>query len=94
MIIKWIQWLDEFRFRNGWMTLKEIPKYLRAFEQEARKVIDQTKADHVLYAIKDYDPFTQKIRRIRFYMKPMTDAEFYGAAFTSDMMVYALHARK
>ena len=68
-----------------------IQKCIREFEKEAKKVLEETGADHVVYAVKYYDD-DEALEEIRFYMIPMADEEFRkDVAGKPGIRVYALH---
>lgn len=76
---------------SGQMPKLDMQKHLREFELEARKLLKKTKADHVVFGVKHFDE-EGKLTEIRFYLKPMSDEEFYRS--TGELhgcQVYALH---
>lgn len=75
------------------MTLSEAEKELLKFELAAKKLLDETGADHVVYGIKKYDD-EGEIVDIRFYLEPMNDFRFQtDVAVMQNVRVYALHKR-
>ena len=55
---KWIRWFkhnESIYPEVGQMPLKDLESVLKEFGSEARKVLKETGADHVIYATKEYD---------------------------------------
>lgn len=89
--VRWSQWGEGGMVASGQMPKLDMQKRLREFELEARKLLKKTKADHVVFGVKYYDK-EGKLTEIRFYLKPMSDEEFYRR--TGELhgcQVYALH---
>jgi len=95
--MKWVHWevWDELGIAEcGQMPQKNVLPWIQKFELRAKEVLDSTGADHVVYAAKHYDK-EGELAEVRFYMIPMTDAQFEERAVgTEDAVVYALHRRK
>ncbi len=87
--IDWSQWTEGGMVGMGQMTLQDVQGNLQKFEQEARKVMDETGADHVVYGMKIYED--GHLKEVRFYLQPMSEEEFDRVASLSGVIVYALH---
>lgn len=91
--VRWSQWTGEGMVNFGQMPVRDIAKYLQAFEMDAKEVLEKTEADHVLYGVKQYDGGT--LTEVRFYMIPMNDEQFEkDVASKRGIVVFALHKRK
>lgn len=91
--VRWSQWTGEGMVNFGQMPVRDIAKYLQAFEMDAKEVLEKTGADHVLYGVKQYENGT--LTEVRFYMIPMDDEQFErDVASKRGMVVFALHKRK
>ena len=91
--VRWSQWTGEGMVNFGQMPVRDIAKYLQAFEMDAKEVLEKTGADHVLYGVKQYDGRT--LTEVRFYMIPMNDEQFEkDVASKRGVVVFALHKRK
>lgn len=91
--VKWSQWTGEGMVNFGQMPVRDIAKYLQAFEVDAKEVLQKTGADHVLYGVKQYEDMT--LTEVRFYMIPMDDEQFEkDVANKRGVVVFALHKRK
>ena len=91
--IRWSQWSEGRMVDFGQMPIENVDKTLREFEAEAKKILEKTKADHVLYGVKRYDR-EGRLDEVRFYLKEMTDAEFEkDVASKPRFTIYALHKR-
>lgn len=91
--VKWSQWTGEGMVNFGQMPVRDIAKYLQAFEVDAKEVLQKTGADHVLYGVKQYEDGT--LTEVRFYMIPMDDEQFEkDVANKRGVVVVALHKRK
>ena len=92
-LVKWSQWTGEGMVNFGQMPVRDIAKYLQAFEMDAKEVLEKTGADHVLYGVKQYENGT--LTEVRFYMIPMDDEQFErDVACKRSVVVFALHKRK
>ena len=91
--VRWSQWTGEGMVNFGQMPVRDIAKYLQAFEMDAKEVLEKTGADHVLYGVKQYENGT--LTEVRFYVIPMDDEQFErDVASKRGMVVFALHKRK
>lgn len=89
--VKWMQWDKSGLVGHGMMTLSEAHEELLKFESAAKKLLDETGADHVVYGITKYDD-AGEIVDIRFYLEPMSDFRFQvDVAVMQNVRVYALH---
>jgi len=92
--VRWSHWTDAGMVEFGQGPLNKLEESIREFEQDAKKVLEDTGADHVVYAVKYYDD-NGELDEIRFYMIPMTDEEFQkDVAGKPGIRVYALHKMK
>lgn len=92
--VGWSRWSDAGMVEFGQGPLNKLEESIREFEQEAKKVLEDTGADHVVYAVKYYDD-NGELDEIRFYMIPMNDEEFdKDVASKPGIRVYALHKKK
>ena len=87
--IRWSRWDSNGRIERGQMRWQDIQLYLQKFEQEAKKLLDETGADHVVYGMKIYED--GHLKEVRFYLQPMSEEEFDRVASLSGVIVYALH---
>lgn len=92
--IRWTQWTDAGMINIGQMPARDVNKYLQDFERQAKEVLEETGADHVLYGVKGYD-LDGELEEVRFYMIAMDDEQYErDVARKSGVTVYALHRRK
>ena len=95
---KWIRWFkhnESIYPEVGQMPLNDLERVLKEFGSEARKVLKETGADHVVYATKEYDE-EDEVKEVNFYMIPLDDAEFHRRVksfqeTTPKSMIYAVH---
>lgn len=93
--VRWSNWTPAGCVQVGQMPVREVDSHIRRFGEEAAKLLKETGADHVLYAIKDYGEYGCWLEEVKFYQLPMTDAEFEEkVASIPGVTVYAHHARK
>lgn len=92
--VKWSQWNGQFgMIGHGWMKKFDVQLHLWEFEKEARKVLEKTGADHVIYGVKMYDENLEWVE-VRFYLEPMDDKRFdETVASMKRVQVYAVHRR-
>lgn len=87
------QWSDAGMVAFGQMPKLDMQGRLREFEVEAKKLLKKTGADHVVFGVKLFDD-DGRLEEIRFYLKPMDDAEFErSVANLPGCQVYALHRK-
>ncbi len=91
--LRWQRWSKNGMSQFGQMPLKNLKWNLEGFRQKALEILEQTGADHVLYAVKVYDE-KDELDLVKFYMEPM-DNESYerDMASVSGVVVYAVHKR-
>lgn len=93
----WIRWVNHTPCglsQVGQMPAENVDFHIRKFGKEAKKLLAETGADHVLYAIKKYSK-DGLFEEVTFYQRPMTDKEFDElVAIIPNVTVYALHAQK
>lgn len=92
--VEWQQWTASGLVGFGQMALRDVQRELQKFEIEARKLLQKTGADHVLYGVKHYNE-DGDLKQIRFYLEPMTEDEFEIDVVKrcAGMTVYAVHKR-
>lgn len=91
--VRWSHWTDAGMVEFGQGPLNKLTESIQQFELEAKKVLEETGADHVVYAVKYLDD-NGELEEIRFYMIPMTEEEFEKeVANKPGIQVYALHKR-
>lgn len=89
--VRWFQWDNGCMINFGQMRVKEVDGHLREFAKEARKVMEETCADHVVYGMKLYDD-DGDLEEVKFYMVPMNDSDFQSdVASLKGCVIYALH---
>lgn len=92
--VRWSHWTDAGMVEFGQGPINKLEESIREFEKEAKKVLEDTGADHVVYAVKEYGK-DDELDEIRFYMIPMSDEEFQkDVASQPGLRVYALHKMK
>ncbi len=93
-MVRFEQWgVNGFAF-GGSIPIRNIHKYLAEFEIAAKKLLDESGADHVVYAWKRYDEHGN-LGEVRFYEgTAIDDEEFYSRTDKLPGVVYALHKRK
>ena len=92
--VRWSNWTEAGMVEFGQMPRKKILENLQRFEVEAKKVLDKTGADHVVYGRKLYNE-DGELEEVRFYHFPMSDKEFEKRVANQPcQQVYALHKRK
>lgn len=89
--IRWSRWDSNGQIEGGQIRWRDIQLNLQKFEQEAKKLLDETGADHVVYGMKIYED--GHLKEARFYLQPMSEEEFDRVASLSGVIVYALHKR-
>ena len=89
--VKWSTWTEAGCTNFGEMCLKDVGKHLREFGAEAKKLLDKTGADHILYGVKLYNN-DGELEKVKFYLLPMSDEEFEKVvANKRKTLVYAYH---
>ena len=92
--VRWSYWPKVGPVEHGKMPRKKMQENLQRFEVEARKLLAETGADHVLYGRKLYDD-DGELDELRFYLFPMTDEEFEKEVVPlNGQQVYAVHKMK
>ena len=92
--VKWSHWTDAGMAEFGQGPLNKVVESIQQFGQEAKKVLKETGADHVVYAIKYLDD-NGELDEVCFYMHPMTEEEFEKeVANKPGVQVCALHAMR
>ena len=89
--VRWTQWGDHGIIGFGQMPLKNVAQEIRRFGEQAAKVLKETGADHVVYAIKEYED-DGDLYEVKFYMLAMSDEDFQKRVATlKGVTVYAVH---
>ncbi len=92
--VRWSHWTDLGMVELGQMPRNKMQETLQRYEVEARKLLAETGADHVVYGRKLYTD-DGELEELRFYLLPMTDAEFEErVARLKNQQVYAIHKMK
>ena len=107
--IRWSRWDSNGQIEGGQIRWRDIQLNLQKFEQEAKKLLDETGTDHVVYGMKIYedghdvapsrglgDVYKRQdghLKEARFYLQPMDEEEFDRVAYLKGVIVYALHKR-
>lgn len=92
--VKWSHVNQDGFVGKDWMLRSEVQNKIQEFEQAAKKILEDTGADHVLYAIKYFDD-NCTLEEVKFYELPMTDEEFEDrVARQVRVQVYALHKHR
>ncbi|MCB5924201.1 hypothetical protein NE584_00530 [Clostridium sp. DFI.5.61] len=89
--IRWSRWDSNGQIEGGQIRWRDIQLNLQKFEQEAKKLLDETGTDHVVYGMKIYED--GHLKEARFYLQPMDEEEFDRVAYLKGVIVYALHKR-
>lgn len=94
--VKWTDWTDQEHYidPSGEMSAPAVEHHIRNFGEKAAKLLRETGADHVVYAVKQFGA-DGEVDEVEFHMLAMSDAEFEERATNEPgAMVYAHHARK
>lgn len=97
--VRWSQWDETGMVGRGEMPLRSLQNELQLFEKEARKILNKTGADHVVYGVKHYKTddgvLEDELEEVRFYLQPMDDERFErDVASMKNVIVYAVHKMK
>lgn len=97
--VRWTQWDAGGMVGAGQMPLRRVQEHLRQFEAKAKKMLDETGADHVVYGVKHYKTddgvLEDELEEVRFYLQPMDDERFErDVASMKNVIVYAVHKMK
>lgn len=92
--VGWSQWENGAGMVNfGQMPSTDVEKNLQEFKKKAAQLLEKSGADHVVYGLKVYDD-NDELESVKFYMHPMSDAEFQrNVATLTGCIVCALHKR-
>lgn len=94
MEIKWTKWDRTGHISRGFASFGEIEHKLHENAKEAKGYIAETKANHILYAIKKFDE-DDGLSEVNFYMMPLKETEFAKLILPlKNAQVYAIHNRK
>ena len=94
---RWVKWkhFDQKGYvGKDYMLKSDVSAKIKEFEKKAANLLIETGADHVLYAIKYFDEYSN-LDEVKFYELPMSDDEYeYQVARQVRVQVFALHRRK
>lgn len=91
--ISWQRWSADGLLQYGQMSRKNVQSNLDIFRRKALEILQQTGADHVLYAVKHYNE-DDELNLVKFYLEPMDDERYdRDVASASGVVVYAVHKR-
>ena len=89
--VHWSQWTDQGMVNFGQMQIRDVAKNIREFGKKAFEILKNTGADHVVYAVKEYDN-DGDLDEVRFYLAPFTDEDFQkDVAKIKGCTIYAVH---
>ena len=99
--VRWTQWNEIGVFASGYILKSEVEGQLQRFEKQAKRVLEETEADHVIYGAKVYSNLTDEdcdkrsaLTEVRFYMLALNDEDFYRRTnAVRNEVIYALHRR-
>lgn len=97
MMAGWVQyeqWNDSGCVRTGPLPVRDVQKYLREFELAAKKLLDETGADHVVYAWKKYNDKGEFYKVCFYEGVALNEEEFISRTDKASGIIYALHRRK
>ena len=89
-MVKWSHWGTLGLIERGEMPRSNMLKTLQEFELEARRLLGETGAAHVVYGRKLFDE-AGELKEIRFYLQPMDGKEFDRISLIQRQQVYAVH---
>ena len=93
-LVRWSCWPKVGPVEHGKMPRNKMQENLHRYESEARKLLAETGADHVVYGRKLYTE-DGELEELRFYLMPMTDEEFEKEVVPlKSQQVYAVHKMK
>lgn len=93
MIVKWMRRGPTGIVDSGLMEMSDVEKTMTEFSKKARKVLEQTGADHVVYGVKKYNT-DGDLMVVHFCVELMDDIQFQkDVASMKNAHVYALHKR-
>ena len=90
---KWINWSQSngYDTQYGEMPIENIKSCLADFRNAAIKYQEETDADHVIYAAKEFDD-NDKLIMVRFYQNlALDDKEYEKRVNACNYQVYAIH---
>lgn len=94
MQVRFERWVGAICIDYGMMPVKNVQKILQDYEKEAKKLLDESGADHVIYGYKQYDK-KDNLCKVCFYQETeLTEEEFLERTKGVTGIVYALHKRK
>lgn len=91
--IPWSFWPKVGEVERGRAPYQKVMDLLRQYETEAKKLLDTSGAEHVLYGRKLYNE-EGDLKEVRFYLLPMSDERFERDVVPlANQIIYALHSR-
>lgn len=93
----WVKWSDYTDPRHwilptGEMPLPDAESRIRELAWQAKKLLEETGADHVVYAVMRFG--VELPEEVEFHMIPLTDAQFEERAVNEPgIVVYAVHKK-
>lgn len=94
MQVRFERWVGAICIDYGMMPVKNVQKILQDYEKEAKKLLDENGADHVVYGYKQYDE-KDNLCKVCFYQETeLTEEKFLERTKDVTGIVYALHKRK
>lgn len=92
--VKWQHFNQDGYVGKDYMLKSDVSAKIKEFEKIAANLLIETEADHVLYAIKYFDEYSN-LDEVKFYELPMSDDEFeYPVARQVRVQVFALHRKE
>ena len=92
--VKWKHFNQDGYVGKDYMLKSDVSAKIKEFEKIAANLLIETEADHVLYAIKYFDEYSN-LDEVKFYELPMSDDEFeYHVARQVRVQVFALHRKE
>lgn len=93
-LVRWARYEGVQEAERGQMPYNKAVEILKQFGEQAKKSLDETGADHVVYGLVEYDK-SGEIDEIGFYNLAFTDADFQQRVVgLARSTVYAVHARR
>ncbi len=92
--IRWTRYEGTQEADFGQMPYNKAVETLKQFGEQAKKTLDETGADHIVYGLVEYDKNGRPIE-IGFYNLAFTDADFQQRVVgLNNSTVYAVHSRR
>ena len=89
--VKWKHFNQDGYVGKDYMLKADVSERIKEFEKIAKRLLQETGADHVLYAIKYFDECSN-LEEVKFYELPMSNDEYeFRVARQVRVQVFALH---